>query len=435
MRVKYRILLLCLLSPFVVLSQNATVTGRVNRPEALVRLMVYDDLLNMHETLVAQTSADDRGFFILEGKVEKTMPAAIFVGLESTDLVIVPGASYEVSIVVPDADPNASYFERESPSLRVRTATDKGVYRQIVISQEIIDYYVLNYFDELFRRRQYHYLDSIRATIDDELHVTDPYVLQYNTYRIAAVQMAVNADGGKKVIDEYYDGKPVLYHCQSYMDLFKDLFRTFTLTNEFAGRNPELADLVNIYQLRNLFNEDYLSRQWVREQLHSISKQSKSQMTKALVANTLSRFDRFAQGAEAPDFELQSTEGVAVKLSDYKDSMVLLQFVDGSSYTVDHQFETLADLHQQWQDTVQIITVSTKDQLASHRRRFEEHHYDWPLLNLGNDILLLERYEVRTFPEYFIINKGTKIGIAPAPSPDQTLRDYVRTLSRRDHQP
>lgn len=427
-RLKYIIVSLWSLLPLLLIGQNVTITGRVNRPEALVRLMVYDDLLNMHETLVAQTSADERGFFILEGKVQKTMPAAIFVGLESADLVIAPGASYEVNIVVPEADPNASYFERESPTLRVRTATDKGVYRQIVISQEIIDYYVLNYFDELFRRRQYRYLDSIRATIDDELHVTDPYVFQYNTYRIAAVQMAVNADGGKKVIDEYYDGKPVLYHCQSYMDLFKDLFRAFTLTDEFASRNPELADMVNIYQLRNLYNEEYQSRQWVRGQLRSISKQSKSQMTKALVANTLARFDRFAQGAEAPDFELQSSTEAFVKLSDYKKSIVLLQFVDGSSYTVDHQFETLADLHQQWQDSVQIITVSTKDQLANHRRRFEEHHYDWPLLNLGNDILLLERYEVHTFPEYFIIMPDTKIGVAPAPSPDQTLKEYIRGM-------
>lgn len=413
------------------MAQQVTITGRVNRPEALVRLMVYDDLLNRHETLVAETTADAQGFFILEGDVEKTMPAGLFVGLESVDLVVVPGASYEVSIVVPEPAPNASYFERESPTLRVKTATDKGVYRQVVISQAIIDDYVLSYVDELFRRRQYRYLDSIRATIQEELHVTDRYVLQYDTYRIAAVQMAMNADGGKKVIGQYYDGQPVLYDCQPYMDLFKDLFKTFTLTDEFAARNPELADLVNIYQLRNLYYEDYSSRQWVKGQLRSIGKQSKSMATKALVNHTLGRFDRFAQGAEAPDFELQSAEGTSVKLSDYKDAMVLLQFVDGSSFTVDHQFETLAELHRQWQDSVQLITVSTKDQLASHRKRFVEHRYDWPLLNLGNDILLLERYEVRTFPEYFIILPDTKIGLAPAPNPERTLGEKVTKLLKK----
>lgn len=426
MRIKYKILLLCLLSPFIVLAQNVTVTGRVNRPDALVRLMVYDDLLNMHETMVAESTADSKGFFILEGQVDQTLPACLYIGLDGVDFVLSPNATYDVMVTVPEVDPSLSYFERPLPSLRVKTATDRGVYRQLVISQEIIDDYVLTCFDELFRRRQYRYLDSIRSTIDAELHVTDDYVLQCNTYKIASVQMAVNADGGKRVIGEYFDGKPVLYHCEPYMDLFKDLFKNYEVTDEFVSRNPELADLINIYQLRGLYYEDYESRTWVKAQLQSISKKSKSKEIKQLVSSTLNRFDHLASGVAAPDFELPSTEGGVVKLSDYKDSMVLLQFVDGSSRTVDHQFETLADLHRQLRDTVQIITVSTKDQLASHRNRFKEHHYDWPLLNLGNDILLLERYEVRTFPEYILINKGTKIGMAPAPSPDQTLFECVR---------
>lgn len=426
-----KIILFLFLSPLLVLADNVTITGRVNRPEALVRLMVYDDLLNMHETLVAQTTADDRGFFILEGQVEKTMPASLYVGLESVDLVIVPGASYEVSIVVPDVASNASYFDRESPTLRVKTATDKGLYRQIVISQDIIDYYVINYADELFRRRQVRYLDSIKATIQAELDVKNEYVIQHNAYKIASVQMALNADGGQKVIMEFYDGKPVLYQCMAYMDLFKDLFKNYELSDEFAHRNPELSDLVNIYQLRGLYYEDYQSRNWVKKQLQSIRQKSKSSEIKKLVTNTLERFDRFAQGADAPDFELQASDGSTVKLSDYKNTMVLLQFVDGSSRTVEHQFETLADLHHQWQDSVQLITVSTKDQLASHRRRFDEHRYDWPLLNLGNDILLLERYEVRTFPEYFLILPDTKIGLAPAPNPDRSLRENVTKLLKQ----
>lgn len=426
-----RKLLIILLFPLSLLAQNVTVTGRVNRPEALVRLMVYDDLLNMHEVPIAGTTADAKGFFILEGEITQTSPAILYIGLDGVDFVVTPDATYDVQITVPEVDPSLSYFERPLPSLRVKTATDKGIYRQQVISEEIVDDYVLNYFDELFRRRQYRYLDSIRATIDRELDITDNYVLQCNTYKIASVQMAVNADGGKKVIQEYYDGKPVLYHCQAYMDLFKDLFKNYELTDEFARRNPELTDLVNIYQLRGLYYEDSQSRKWVKKQLQSISQKSKSLEIKALVTNTLERFDRFAQGADAPDFELQTSDGSMVKLSDYKNTMVLLQFVDGNSRTVEHQFEVLSDLHQQWQDSVQLITVSTKDQIASHRRRFEEHHYDWPLLNLGNDVLLLERYEVRTFPEYFIILPDTKIGLAPAPNPDRTLRDYVTKLLKK----
>ncbi len=425
---KHLIGILLFLLPLAVSSQNVIITGRVNRTDALIRLMVCDDLLNGHETTVAETRSNDQGFFILEGEVDRIMPAAICVELESVDFVITPNATYEVGIVVPDPDPSLSYFEQPQPTLQVKKASDKGCYRQLVASEMIVDDYVLGYFDQIYMRRQYRYLDSIRAAIDREVQVTEPYVQQANTYKIASVQMALNADGGKKVIQEYYDGKPVLYDCLPYMDLFKDLFKTYTITGEFASRNPELADMVNIYQLRGLYYEDYQSRKWVKTQLQSLGRHSKSKAIKAMVANTLERFDRFALGAEAPDFELQAADSTKVKLSDYKKSMVVLQFVDGISRMVEHQSATLDELHHQWQDSVQILTVTTKDQLEIHRRRFEERHYDWPLLNLGNDILLLERYEVRTFPEYFIILPGTRIGQAPAPNPDQTLGKYVTKL-------
>ena len=426
-------ILALLLFPLVAFAggNNVTVTGRTNKADAMIRLMVYDDLLNMHEVEIAQTHADEKGFFLLEGKVDCIMPARIMVGLESVDMFVTPDASYDVVITVPDVDPSASYFERRSPSIRVKTATDHGVYRQIIVSEQIINGYVLNYFDELFRRRQSRYLDSIKATIDAEMDIKSDYVIQQNNYKIASIQMALDADGGKKVIRDYYDGKPVLYRCMAYIDLFKDLFKNYELSDEFIRRNPELSDLVNIYRLRSLYYEDYQSRGSVKIQLQSIGQKSKSAEIKKLVANTLGRFNRFAQGADAPDFELHSSDGSTVKLSDYKNTMVLLQFVDGSSQTVEHQFEVLSDLRQQWQDSVQLITVSTKDQIASHRKRFEEHRYDWPLLNLGNDILLLERYEVRTFPEYFLILPGTKIGLAPAPNPDRALRENVTKLLKK----
>ena len=426
----FSIILFLLFSPLgLLLAQNVTVNGRVNKPEALIRLMVCDDLLNMHETAIAETYSNEQGYFILEGEVERIMPAAIYVGLESVDFVVSPGASYDVGVVVPDPDPSLSYFEQPQPTLRVKSATDKGRYRELVLSEMIIDDYVLNYFDQIYHRRQSRYLDSIRTTIDRELHVTDPYVLQANKYKIASIQMALNADGGQKVIRDHFDGQPVLYDCLAYMDLFKDLFKNYEMSDEFRDRNPRLAELITVYQLRNAYYMEIPRlRGRVRKQIQVIGEKSRYDETKTMVNHMLERFDRFAPGAPAVDFELNDVEGKTIKLSDYKDQVVVLLFVEGNSRTVSHQLETLAELHRQWQNRVQIVTVTTKDQIALWRRRFEERRYDWPLLNLENNILLLEQYEVHTFPEYFIINKGTKIGMAPAPSPDQTLNDYVESF-------
>ncbi|MBP5573326.1 MAG: redoxin domain-containing protein [Bacteroidales bacterium] len=417
-----------LLLPLCLQGGPVTVTGRVNRAEALVRLLVIDDLLTMHETEVARTTSDAQGFFLLEGAVDQVTPACLAVELERVDWVVTPGASYEVTVTLPEVDPSKSYFERPLPTLRIKTASDNGLCRQLIVSDQITNSYVLDYFDALYLRRQYRYLDSIKAALQANLGEGVPYVRQYNDYRIASVQMAVNADGGKKVINEYFDGKPVLYRCQSYMDLFKDLFKNNTLEDGFLQRNPRLAELIKLYRLRNYYNEEPRARKAVREQLQRLRAKTQFAETRQGVDHVLAEFDRFATGASAPDFALKDVTGATVKLSDFKDQMVVLQFVEGGSATVEHQFETLADLHRQWQDSVQLVTVCTKDQMAACRKRFEEHRYDWPLLNLGNDLLLLERYEVRTFPEYFIILPGTKIGMAPAPSPDQTLDKHVTHL-------
>lgn len=444
--------LLFLLSVCLVgVAGNVTVSGRVNRTQAMVRLLVCDDLLNMHEVEIAQTTSDEQGFFLIEGEVNQILPARIMVGLESVDLFVRPGASYEVSITIPEVDPSVSYFERSTPTLRIKTATDQGIYRQIIVSEQIINSYVLDYFDQLYRRRQYRYLDSIKETIQAELDVRDDYVKQQNTYKIASIQMAVNADGGKKVIAELYDNQPVLYHCPAYMELFKDLFsnwfyrpsydldafqesfrsntesfRKVVYADPFMERNPRLAEMILVYNLRTMYYEQPKTRKAVRVHLKSMRDHSSYSETKTMVDHLFAEFDRFATGAPAPDFELPSANGEVVKLSDFKDQMVVLQFVEGSSATVDHQFEALADLHHQWQDSVQIITISTKDQMEQHKKRFEDHRYDWPLLNLGNEILLLERYEVRTFPEYFIILPGTKIGMAPVS--EKTLGEHVTRL-------
>ena len=61
---------------------------------------------------------------------------------------------------------------------------------------------------------------------------------------------------------------------------------------------------------------------------------------------------------------------------------------------------------------------------------FDKQRFNWTILNLGDDILLLEDYDVQTSPAYFILKRKNKIGMAPAPSPDQYLDYHVRRISK-----
>ena len=198
-------------------AQNVTITGRTNKAEALMRLFVYEDLINETGAMLDQGQTDAKGHFILEGTVKHVMPARIYVGLEYVDLIITPNATYDIEIIIPELKEDVSYFEKELPTIRVKRATDQGIYRQIVGSEEIINGYLIEHFNQIYRGRQVRYIDSIQSAIRRELpDIKSDYVKDHVRYKIAAIRLGISADGGKKTIKDYFDGQPVLYTQHAY---------------------------------------------------------------------------------------------------------------------------------------------------------------------------------------------------------------------------
>ena len=438
-------------------AQNVTITGRSNKTETLMRLFVIEDLLNETEKQVAECQTDANGNLILEGDVKQILPAKIYVGLESVDIILTPNATYDIEIIVPEQKEDVSYFEKELPTLRVKRATDKGLYRQIIISEEIINSYLIEHFNQIYRGRQLGYIDSIQNAINRELpDIKSDYVKDYNRYKIAAIRLGLSTDGGKKVINEYYDGKPVLYYQSAYIDLFKELFdhqfnktiydihalndafaegpisfKNYLDTDPLMAQNSQLAELVTIYNLQKLCYGERQTKQLAINHLNYIKEHTKYAEHKGIIGDFFTKYNRLAPGANATDFTLKDCNGKEVSLSDYKKDVVLLQFVDNQSATLDRQLSRLNELHHQWQDSVQILTIATRDKIAAFGKQFDERHYDWPLLDLGNNILLLEAYNVRLFPEYILIAPNMKIGQAPAPTPERYLEERVRAIYRK----
>lgn len=452
---KRRIVTLLLSLLFLTVSaQNVTITGRSNKTNTIIRLFVYEDLINETSLLLDQGQTDEKGHFVLEGPVKHILPARIYVGLEYVDLILTPNANYDIEIIVPEQQENVSYFEKELPTLRVKRATDQGLYRQIIYSEEIINSYMIDHFSQIYRGRQVRYIDSIQNAISRELpDIKSEYVKNHNDYKIAAIKLGISTDGGKNVIKDYYDGQPVRYTQSAYIDLFKELFdgyfnsasydshllndafmegpaafKKYLATDPLMADNPQLAELITIYNLQKLCQGDRGTSRLAKDHLNHIKSQTKHPEHKAIISDFFDKLNRLAPGTAAPDFTLTDSNGNDVSLSDYKEGLVLLQFVDGQSPVSEHQFAELRSLHNQWQDTIQILTIATHDKMTFFKQQFEEKRQDWPLLDLGDNILLLEAYNVRTFPEYILIARGNKIGEAPAPSPERYLEERVRRL-------
>jgi peroxiredoxin len=450
----FALILLSLISNIAV-SQNVKIKGNANVPNALVRLLTYDDMLTYEQNLVSETKSDDKGDFFIETEISDVTMAQIAVHLERVDLLIKPDATYELEISIPEQKDDVSYFERENPSLKIININDDELYSQYHVSNMIIDDFIYNNFNQLYRNRRLSLLDTLDVAIKRIIpEIKSDFVKDNIRYRKAAIQMVVNNDNGKKVVNQYFNKQEVLYSNPAYMSLFHELFANYLSSglfnasemrrmlyedygvfmtylkgkDVFLAENQNLAELVVAYNLKRMFYEFQDDRIVILEKLKSIAQNTKNQKNKNVVNDILKQIDRLSFNSAAPDFSLEDVNGNIVNLTDYKDNMLLVQFVNKVSSMTDYQFELLKDFSNQWQDTIQVVTIATKESFNDFEKMFEEKNYKWKLLNLENEILLLEKYHVRTFPDYVIIGTNGKIGMSPAPSPEQYLDFHVRRL-------
>ena len=448
-------LILLFLISNIAVAQNVKIKGNVNEPNALVRLLTYNDMLTYEQTAVYETKSDDKGNFLIQAEINDVTMAQVAVNLERVDLLIKPGANYEVGILIPEQKDNVSYFERENPTLRFININDGELYSQYYISNMIIDDFLYENFNQLYRNRRIYLLDTLDAVIKRNIpEIKSDFVKDNIRYRKAAIQMVVNNDNGKKVMNQYFNKQSVLYSNPAYMNLFQELFANYLPSNlipslelqqmfymdydkfmsflkgkdVFLAENQNLAELIVAYNLKRMFYELQNDRNAILDKLNEIAQNTKNQKNKEIVKDILKQINRLSFNSEAPVFSLKDKNGNEVKLADYKDNILLVQFVNKVSSMTDYQFEVLKDFSNQWQDTIQIVTIATKESFEDFEKLFEEKNYRWKLLNLENEILLLEKYQIKTYPDYVIIGKNGKIGMSPAPSPEQYLDFHVRRL-------
>lgn len=421
------ILIMTFLCPIFAFGQNISVQGKTNVPNALVRLLAYDEMFTCEQTQIAETQSDKDGKFTLKADITDITPSQIAINLERVDVILKPNGIYDFEIVVPEQN-EGSYFEKEQPYLKINSIDDDGFYSQMIATQTFIDAFIYDNFNQLYRGRKMSLLD----TLDNQLirnvgKIEFQYIRDYVKYRKASVVMTYNKN---KVLSEYIDNQEVLYCQEAYMDVFFDIVKVNVMTDDFLSRNNQVAELVKMQNLRKAFYENQKAKNVIYSELKTIENTSKYQKNKLIARNLAKQLEKLSHDSEAPDFTLKDKNGKTVKLSDYKNTMVLLQFVDRRSSLTEHEFAVLNDLQRQWNDTIEVITIATAESFQDYAQMFDNKGFKWQLLNLGDNILLLEDYKIKMCPAYVILKKNSRIGMSPAPSPDHDLEKHVRRISK-----
>ena len=272
---------------------------------------------------------------------------------------------------------------------------------------------------------------SLLDTLDRQItrnfgKIENKYINDFIKYRKAAVWMTANP---AKTKTEYFDKQEVLYSQAAYMDVLTELFKSNGRNDDFLSRNWQIGELVEMMNLKKSYYSNPQSKNQVLASLEKIEKSSKSLNNRLVARNVKKQITELSYDSKAPTFALKDRNGNTIQLSDYKNDMVVLQFVDHLTPLVEQEFYALNELKKQWGDNVKIITIATNESFDEYLQLFDNQKYKWTLLNLNFNILLLEDYHIKTYPAYVILKKDNRIGMAPAPSPEQYLDYHVKRIA------
>ncbi|MDA3944675.1 MAG: redoxin domain-containing protein [Bacteroidetes bacterium] len=449
----YTILLLCSIN--MLQAQQTSLSIKTNTPGALVRLITYDDLLNWHGKTLAQEHTDEQGMVSFVVDLDVSKPAHIALDLDRVDLVLKPGASYKLIIRKDLQQGNLSYFDKVPPALIFEQTNDDDLQARLEAVDMLVNSFLIDNFQSLYRLQRYHLLDSLQQMIDQTTgNGASAYTKAYAQYKFAAVILAVKRNGKALVINDYYKDKEVLYRNEPYMVLFSELFSDYLFSNRFLAmeslremdwksylewrdylrndplleKDSRLAELIVLASLKHFYRDTRFNRNDVINYLEYLKSNALFEEHRQMAENTINKLLFLAPGTGAPHFELIDQHGKVVKGTDFSNSLVVIQFVNADCPTCEAGLQQMKELLNLIEADIQLITISTADSYTHYQSLFASRDYKWPLLNLGEKILLPEEFNVKTYPELILINRQSKIGMAPAPQEEAALLFHINRL-------
>ncbi len=453
-------LVLTLLSavPLVLFAQSdVVIQGKANQGGIVIRLIVYEDYISGIQRTIAVDTTDLRGRFEIRANLKEPTYAQLVAGPARAEIFILPSERYVVQINDLSNFEQGSYFDQEPLRYELISSTDKGASNQITTVNLIVNTFILQHFNDLYKRGRHGLLDSLRQVISRQIpNFQDNYISIYTDYKIAALRQSVNSRSWLALAEQYFVNKPVYYNNVEYMAFFTQIFQGFLLNslqwnredlkmglsgglNQLFGllnrdallrSDNRLAELILLYNLKEMYFMRDFGKQDVIKILNEFATRSNFPEHRVIAANIIKANGHLGYFSEAPPFMLPLSNGSLTGPADYPDHFIILNFVKTNCQPCVSEYDGLQKLLEKYTTQLKIITIATAESYTETNNIFRENRFDWMLVNLSDNWTVLEDYNIRAFPEFVVVLPGGRIGMAPAPSPEEGLEMHLQRLMK-----
>ena len=327
------------------------------------------------------------------------------------------------------------------------------------LTLKIIDFdyelnnYILNNKRKLYPMKDSLTIAGLNALKDKFLQGEDrsSYFYSYVDYEFATLERSLSTKNYNKLRNTLFIDKPILYYNVGYMDCFNNVFdHYFSKGNKFVSqseiefwlsthnyedfidalgkdsvlRNEKFRELVFIKGMKDVYLDGAFEKADVIKILEILAKHTKFAEHRTIALNTIEALLSISfSGKEFGDFVLKNVSDEVVKLSQYCDKPLVLNFVRLNDVESKREMEVVHALYDSIAQNCNIVTISCDKNLDALYNFVKNtkvgSKYKWQMLHFDGNYDLLEYYKVKAFPMFILISKEGKILENPMRNPSE----------------
>ncbi len=444
------------------LAQQTTLSGKAPGAERKqITVTIYDDLISMRETPLAEGQVDSVGNFRFELAIKEVTRIILAIDFHKAEMFLEPGKTYTISI---DPIYYEDYIEVnpfiQSQNLTIRFPEEVKTELNIAVGQfnSLYSGFLMSNFNALYRDRNRAVLDTFRLNVTREFDgYTHPYFLDYVRYNLASLEQLTRYYSPARIGNLYFTAGPVLYNNLEYMELFNSYFTKYmtasseelrrldyhalmktndpyqammkAMAADSVLRPVQLRELVLLKGLSEMYNSAEFNQEDILRLFRQIAEKSKFERNKAVAVNLEFMLTRLKPGTTAPAFTLMDRAQKMVSLSDFKGKPVVLNFWTTYCEGCLFEMDLIKPIYDKYRDQLHFISISA-DKYFSKMLYFINLKPDfvWDFLNTGTQSGVLRDYDVRSYPLFVLIDKEGKIYKYPAELPSSGLELELQKL-------
>jgi len=333
------------------------------------------------------------------------------------------------------------------------TAADAGLNRIIGDYNEMYNQFIYRHANAIYKGRSAQLITDFEEGAKMKFGKSkDTYFLNYMKYSFASLEW-IGLKNKQRILTSYFAEQPILYNNIQYTDFFNEFMKTYLSSidhfdyreiieailsvdalnkidemlkrDTILAKDQQLRALSALLLLSRKSHSPGLPKGRVASLFKEIQQKDPDKIIQEIAGNFYGKLQKLQSGSPAPFFGLEDANGDTISLKQYEGKFILLSFIRPDCRVCLLHLEDLSKFQEKFKTKLQNISIVYGPDYGEVIRFADSRLYDWPFLNLNNDILLLEKYEIKTYPTYAIINPDGTIAMIPAPMPDESLELYL----------